>query len=180
MKPGLGARACTRAGSCQPRRTDHYEHFFCSGDGGWWLRTPACTHMGRAPQHAAATSCKRTGPNAVYDWRQRPRSPRDLYPTGAKVRSSDAHETFQPIRRAHRHVCRAISQGRTPSDSRPWTSTSGQLSRFLKVSAVLDVAKAFFGRKSGQRANTPFAPLCRKEKWSWGPFDCCAEAICVH
>lgn len=88
--------------------------FFCSGDGGWWLRTPACTHMGRAPQHAAATSCKRTGPNAVYDWRQRPRSPRDLYPTGAKVRSSDAHETFQPIRRAHRHVCgrypRAVHQ----------------------------------------------------------------------
>ena len=98
-------RACTRAGSCQPRRTDHYEHFFCSGDGGWWLRSPARTRMGRGPQHAAATSCKRTGPNAVYDWRQRPRSPRDLYPTGAKVRSSDAHETFQPIRRAHRHVC---------------------------------------------------------------------------
>ena len=105
MKPGLGVRACTRAGSCQPRRTDHYEHFFCSGDGGWWLRSPARTRMGRGPQHAAATSCKRTGPNAVYDWRQRPRSPRDLYPTGAKVRSSDAHETFQPIRRAHRHVC---------------------------------------------------------------------------
>ena len=160
MKPGLGVRACTRAGSCQPRRTDHYEHFFCSGDGGWWLRSPARTRMGRGPQHAAATSCKRTGPNAVYDWRQRPRSPRDLYPTGAKVRSSDAIETFQPIRRAHRHVCGRYPRAVHQAIVAPGRARAGPTVTLLKVATVLDVAKAFFRGKSGQRANTPFAPLC--------------------
>ena len=46
---------------------------------GGWLRTPARTHMGHALQHAAATSCKRTGPNAVYDWRQRLRALRAIF-----------------------------------------------------------------------------------------------------